>query len=143
MHYAEPLDDPDFSGLQLQFTTKEPKYTAGILLLGRSNLYIPPNTPTTHGDANCKPDIPAWIHVFAYRTHAHSFGNVISGYKKGKSSEEWSMIAKGNPQWPQAFYPMKKEVIIAPGDTVAARCSYNTTGHDSAVTIGIFSDLKP
>jgi len=136
VHYAEPLDDPDFSGLQLQFTTKEPKYTAGILLLGRSNLYIPPNTPTTHGDANCKPDIPAWIHVFAYRTHAHSFGNVISGYKKGKSSEEWSMIAKGNPQWPQAFYPMKKEVIIAPGDTVAARCSYNTTGHDSAVTIG-------
>ena len=46
------------------------------------------------------------------------------------------MIAKGNPQWPQAFYPMEKEMIIAPGDTVAARCSYNTTGHDSPVKIG-------
>jgi hypothetical protein len=139
VHYAEPLSDADHSGLQLQFTTRQPKYTAGIFLLGVGTLHIPPNTPSTHGDANCKANIPSFIHVFAYRTHAHSYGNVISGYKKSKSSGEWSFIAKGNPQWPQAFYPMKKEVIIVPGDTVAARCSYNTTGHDSPVKIGATS----
>ena len=33
------------------------------------------------------------------------------------------MVAKGNPNWPQAFYPMAREMVVNPGDILAARCS--------------------
>ena len=81
------------------------------------------------------------MHVFAYRTHAHSLGSVISGYRWRTSlsmtsvtcpsarytpgdrdqEEQWKMIAKGNPNWPQAFYPMDEQMVVNPGDTLAAR----------------------
>ena len=35
--------------------------------------------------------------------------------------EQWKMIAKGNPNWPQAFYPMDEQMVVNPGDTLAAR----------------------
>ena len=31
------------------------------------------------------------------------------------------MIAKGNPNWPQAFYPMDEQMVVNPGDSLAAR----------------------
>ena len=37
-----------------RFSTTKPKYTAGMMLLGRSNLDIPAYTPVIHGDANCQ-----------------------------------------------------------------------------------------
>ena len=81
------------------------------------------------------------MHVFAYRTHAHSLGSVISGYRWRTSvsstsmtcpcprytpgdrdqEEQWQMVAKGNPNWPQAFYPMDEQMVVNPGDTLAAR----------------------
>jgi len=136
VHYSEPLDEPDYSGLTLRFTTTEPKYTAGIFLLGRSNLHIPGDTETTHADANCKVEAKNPLHVFAYRAHAHSYGSVISGYRYSAEEKEWSFVAKGNPQWPQAFYPLKNEETVNPGEFLAARCSYNTTGHHENVKIG-------
>jgi hypothetical protein len=63
------------------------------------------------------------IKVFAFRTHAHGSGVVITGYRY--SSEEFKMIGKGNPQWPQAFFPrVGGSIVINPGDFVSATCTY-------------------
>ncbi len=37
-----------------------------------------------HADACCDVKTPAPIHLFAYRTHAHALGKVITGYKISK-----------------------------------------------------------
>ena len=51
-------------------------------------------------------------------------------------SREYTEIAKGNPQWPQAFYPIEKNVTVNPGDFLVARCTYNSTGTDKYTNIG-------
>ena len=53
VHYAKPLSDDDHSGISLKIVETAPKYTAGMFLLLRSHLDIPPETAVTHGDANC------------------------------------------------------------------------------------------
>jgi len=136
VHYMKPLNDPDQSGISLNIVDTAPKYTAGMFLLLRSHLDIPPETAATHGDVNCAANIRSPIHVFAYRTHAHTLGSVISGYRYSASDGQWSMLAKGNPNWPQAFYPMEKEEIVNPGEILAARCTYDSRGHSTMTKIG-------
>jgi len=89
-----------------------------------------------HGDVNCKlpSDIP--LHMFAYRTHAHSLSPVITGYVYNQKGHTYREIARGSPQWPQAFYPMKKVQTVSPGEIVTARCTYNSTGVNHATNIG-------
>ena len=67
----------------------------------------------------------------------------------------YRQIAAGSPQWPQAFYPMKKINTVQPGEVVTARytlpssllflvifflhgsrCSYNSTGVNHETHIG-------
>merc|ERR1719220_75877 len=48
----------------------------------------------------------------------------------------YRQIAAGSPQWPQAFYPMKKIDTVQPGEVVTARCSYNSTGVNHETHIG-------
>jgi len=136
VHYAHPLLAPDHSGIRIKLVDKAPKYTAGMFLLLRSHLDIPADTTGIHGDVNCQASIRSPIHVFAYRTHAHTLGSVISGYRYSPQSREWTMLAKGNPNWPQAFYPMQHTETVNPGEILAARCTYNTTGHHTPTRIG-------
>merc|ERR1719322_1039338 len=135
VHYAKPQQN-DNSGLAVLVRQTKPKYTAGMFLLLRSYLEIPPFTPAVHGDVNCQANLRSPIHVFAYRTHAHTLGSVISGYRYSASDGQWSMLAKGNPNWPQAFYPMEKEEIVNPGEILAARCTYDSRGHSTMTKIG-------
>jgi len=136
VHYAHPLLSPDHSGIKIRFVDTAPQYTAGMYLLMRSQLNIPPDTTNIHGDVNCQANIRSPIHVFAYRTHAHTLGSVISGYRYSPQSQEWKLLAKGNPNWPQAFYPMQTTLTVNPGEMLAARCTYNTTGHHTQTKIG-------
>ena len=57
VHYAKPLKEPDNSGISIMFVDTAPKYTAGMFLLLRSYLNIPPETQATHGDVNCAAQI--------------------------------------------------------------------------------------
>ena len=45
-------------------------------------------------------------------------------------------FARGNPQWPQAFYPVTNSVTLVPGDFFVARCTYNTTDNPNPTFIG-------
>ena len=105
-----------------------------MLLLFRSWMQIPPNTPMYHGDMNCKITQPKF-HPFAFRTHSHAFGTVTTGYKYSPRTGQMTEFARGNPQWPQAFYPVKTDITFEPGDYIIGRCSYNTTGVNREVRI--------
>lgn len=89
-----------------------------------------------HFETACPNDEPIEIYPFAFRTHTHKLGLVVSGYRIEKSTNQWEMIGKGDPQKPQMFYPVKKNIPIKQGDWVAARCTmYNYQEHD--VQIGM------
>ncbi len=128
---------------------------AGILLLERSTLEFPSKTESTkivhfsklcsnflnriksleiHGDMNCPLASSQPIFPFAFRTHTHKLGVVLSGYKLDEN-DEFVEIGKGNPQWPQAFYPVQnKNITILPNDYVVARCTYSTMNIDQSMS---------
>ena len=60
---------------------------------------LPLFSSDVHSDIACKYDGVANIHPFAFRTHAHGLGKVITGYLIRNG--EWTVIAQGDPQWPQ------------------------------------------
>ena len=136
VHYAHQITEPDYTSLSLTYQESPTKYSAGILLMLRSYLNIPANTPVTHGDVNCKLPSNVPLHLFAYRTHAHSLSPVITGYVYNEEGHQYREIARGSPQWPQAFYPMKKVQTVYPKDIITARCTYNSTGVNHATNIG-------
>ena len=53
------------------------------------------------------------LKAFAFRVHAHAHGDVNSAYKVDE--HEWTPLAIGDPQWPQAFYPFDNTVEIKDG----------------------------
>lgn len=88
-----------------------------------------------HGDINCLLESPAPIHPFAFRVHAHKLATVIAGYKVEENGD-FTLIGKGNPQWPQAFYPVEKNITVEPRQMLAARCTYSTTTFPNTTRIG-------
>ena len=112
IHYAKPLPDADHTGLSLQYQREETKYQAGILLMLRGGLSIPPNTASTfilgergcnkclqavtHGDVNCVLPSNTPLHMFGYRTHAHALGSVITGYVYNEKNHKWAGQRHGN-----------------------------------------------
>eukprot|EP00057_Strongylocentrotus_purpuratus_P006222 XP_011660696.1 PREDICTED: peptidyl-glycine alpha-amidating monooxygenase A isoform X1 [Strongylocentrotus purpuratus] len=129
MHYGDKLDhlkgtSGDHSGISLIMTHTPQPYIGGIYLLWSGDINIPAHSTNVHSDIACKYDSSANIHPFAFRAHAHDLGKVITGYLIRNG--EWTVIAKGSPKWPQAFYPIGESYTIQPGDILAARCTYDS-----------------
>lgn len=61
--------------------------------------------------------------MFAFRVHAHASGEVNTAYRVRQ--HEWTRIAKGDPQWPQAFYPTENVFDLKDGDTLVGSCTYH------------------
>ncbi|KAK2888647.1 peptidyl-glycine alpha-amidating monooxygenase B isoform X2 [Channa argus] len=123
----------DCSGLTLQMTSKPQPFIAGIYLLMSVDTVILPGKRVTDADIAC--DYTSYpIYPFAFRTHTHHLGKVVSGYRirDGK----WTLIGRQSPQLPQAFYPANKEVSVKYGDTIAARCVFTGEGRTSKTYIG-------
>ncbi|XP_018523411.1 peptidyl-glycine alpha-amidating monooxygenase isoform X3 [Lates calcarifer] len=127
----------DCSGLTLRMTSKPQPFIAGIYLLMSVDTVILPGKKVTNADIAC--DYTSYpIYPFAFRTHTHHLGKVVTGYRirDGK----WSLIGRQSPQLPQAFYPANKEVNVKYGDTIAARCVFTGEGRTSKTYIGGTSD---
>ncbi|CAH3014635.1 unnamed protein product [Porites evermanni] len=125
----------DYSGVDLETTTVAPRHLAAIHL-SASGGYIEAKRAAWHLDVGCNYGGSPVMHPFAFRVHAHKLGTVISGYKVRDGV--WTLIGKGDPQRPQAFYPVKseKDLSIQMGDTIAARCTYNSTQKNDITYIG-------
>ena len=61
---------------------------------------------------------------------------LIIGMKTDGETRESKIIADGDPQKPQAFYPLKEIVTIKPGDSLFARCTYDSTSKTRSTQIG-------
>lgn len=136
VHYLHKLPEKtyDRSGVTMRLTRSPQPYLAGIQLIASGKGLIPKHTGRSIIDITCQVDRN--INVFAYRVHAHSLGRVIVGYRYNPNTAEWTVLSRGNPQWPQAFYPTSEIYTITPDDYLAARCVYNSTFRDIDTTIG-------
>ncbi|XP_072310099.1 peptidyl-glycine alpha-amidating monooxygenase isoform X2 [Eucyclogobius newberryi] len=128
----------DCSGLSLTLTTKPQPFFAGIYLLMTVDTVIPPGNKVTNADSACEYTSLSPMYPFAYRTHTHHLGKVVSGYRVRDG--KWTLIGRQSPQLPQAFYPANKDVDIKYGDTLAARCVFTGEGKTSETRIGGTSD---
>ncbi|XP_034997375.1 peptidyl-glycine alpha-amidating monooxygenase isoform X2 [Hippoglossus stenolepis] len=127
----------DCSGLSLRMTSKPQPFIAGIYLLMSVDTVILPGKKVTNADVAC--DYSSYpIYPFAFRTHTHHLGKVVSGYRIRNG--RWSLIGRQSPQLPQAFYRANPEVDVKYGDTVAARCVFTGEGRTSKTYIGGTSD---
>ncbi|XP_061836617.1 peptidyl-glycine alpha-amidating monooxygenase B isoform X1 [Nerophis lumbriciformis] len=127
----------DCSGLTLRMTTKPQPFIAGIFLLMSKDAVILPGKTVTNADVAC--DYASYpIYPFAFRTHTHGLGKVVSGYRLRNG--EWSLIGRQSPQLPQAFYPSNRDVDVKYGDILAARCMFTGEGRSEKTYIGGTSD---
>jgi len=128
VHYARALkkNEKDYSGIGIHMTRSRVKHSAEIYMLGSGEAKIPPRSIGFHANFACRYRRPYDMVPFAYRTHAHSTGRVISGYRVRRG--KWKLIGIGNPQLPQAFYPIppKERTVVHKGDIIAGRCTYDT-----------------
>ncbi|XP_066967687.1 peptidylglycine alpha-hydroxylating monooxygenase isoform X2 [Macrobrachium rosenbergii] len=139
VHYAsvEKFKDgsTDDSGVFLYYTeTPQPK-AAGVLLLGTGGRINPKSVE--YMETACTLDEDKVIHPFAFRTHTHALGRVVSGYKVTRDgiTDKWELIGKKDPQLPQMFYPVANDLTLSKGDTVAARCTMQSN-RDRITRIG-------
>merc|ERR1711936_1168179 len=134
VHYASVDHIPqegDDSGVFLQYTEQELPRTAGVLLMGTGG--SAPAHSTTYFETACEIEDQRQIHPFAFRTHTHSLGRVVSGWRV-RNNQDWTLIGKKSPQVPQMFYPVETDITLSAGDVVAARCTMvNTRGRTTMV----------
>lgn len=60
-------------------------------------------------ESACEINEKKTIHPFAYRTHTHSLGKVVSGYRvrtDNNGEDQWTLLGKRDPLTPQMFYPV-------------------------------------
>ncbi|XP_037945702.1 peptidylglycine alpha-hydroxylating monooxygenase [Teleopsis dalmanni] len=134
VHYAhiDKFKDgsTDDSGVFISYTTKQLNKRAGVILLGTAGL-IPPMA-VEHMETACEINEHKTIYPIAYRTHTHSLGKVVSGYRvraNEKGVQQWTLLGKRNPLTPQMFYPVENKDPIVFGDHLAARCTMKSTRH--------------
>lgn len=124
VHYASVDRIPasgDESGVVLTYTDSPMRKRAGVYFVGTGGVI--PSKRTTYMESSCQLNTDQTIHPFAFRTHTHALGRVVSGWKVSPDME-WNLIGKKDPQLPQMFYPVENSTMtLTGGDYVAARCT--------------------
>ncbi|KAM9456628.1 peptidyl-glycine alpha-amidating monooxygenase B isoform 2-T4 [Clarias gariepinus] len=137
IHYGDVYNfkdhHKDCSGLTLRMTSKPQPFIAGMYLMMSVDTVIPPGKTVVNADIACNyQSYP--MYPFAFRTHTHRLGKVVSGYRVRKG--EWTLIGRQSPQLPQAFYPASNAIDVRYGDTLAARCVFTGEGKTTKTQIG-------
>lgn len=123
----------DCSGLTLRMTSKPQPFIAGMYLMMSLDTIIPPGKKVTNADIACTyKSFP--MYPFAFRTHTHSLGKVVSGYRIRNG--QWTQIGRQSPLLPQAFYPATNTIDVKNGDILAARCMFTGEGRTTNTEIG-------
>lgn len=105
------------------------------MIMVTGDITIPPREKVYKTDISCKYKGPS-INVFAYRVHAHVHGDVNTAYLI--HNHEWTKVAQGDPQWPQAFYPLDKKIEVNEDDILVGRCVYHNN-EDRTIYAGYIS----
>jgi peptidylglycine monooxygenase len=131
IHYLAILRN-DKSGNQLLMSRKPRKYQAGVMLGGTSQIYLKPKSHTVRAHFSCHYNGPP-LSIFAARVHAHQWARVNSLYRVRDGVI--SQVVKGDPQWPQSFYPLASPVDIQDGDYLVGQCVYDNDD-DRVIRVG-------
>lgn len=139
IHYSKkfPEGKTDNSGLHLLYTEQPQPKLAGVLLFGVGG-FIPPKS-ITYMETECQLNEMKVIHPFAYRTHTHSLGRVVSGYvirRDDNGVDHWILLGKRDPLTPQMFYPVFDTSPITYGDRLAARCTMDSRERNRITQVG-------
>uniref|UniRef100_A0AAY5EK14 Peptidylglycine alpha-amidating monooxygenase n=1 Tax=Electrophorus electricus TaxID=8005 RepID=A0AAY5EK14_ELEEL len=118
--------------LILYLPSRQP-YVAGMYLMMSLDTVIPPGKTVTNADIACT-YLSYPMYPFAFRTHTHRLGKVVSGYRIRNG--QWMLIGRQSPQLPQAFYPVSNAIDVRYGDTLAARCVFTGEGRTGKTRIG-------
>jgi len=130
--FLPPQNGHDSSGITLVTTDHPMPKTAGVYLMGTAGS-IPAHS-IEYMETECQYNGRQELHPFAFRTHTHTHGEVVSGYRirDGK----WTEIGRMSPKKPQMFYnATTQDLVIKSGDILAARCTMRNDG-DKKVYIG-------
>ncbi|KAK3586826.1 hypothetical protein CHS0354_020042 [Potamilus streckersoni] len=131
--FLPPNNKTDSSGITMTTTNTEMPRRAGVYLLGTSGII--PSHSTVYMETACNFDEDVVLHPFAFRTHTHSLGKVVSGYVIHDG--QWREIGRQDPHKPQMFYNATTPGLeIKKGDILAARC---TMQNDKDVDVSIGS----
>ncbi|CAF4931453.1 unnamed protein product, partial [Rotaria sp. Silwood1] len=131
IHYLSSIVN-DKSGNQLIISRKPRKYQAGVMLAGTSQIFIKPKTHSIRTPFSCRYNGPS-ISIFAARVHAHQWARVNSLYRVRDGVI--TQIVKGDPQWPQSFYPLPSPIEIQNDDYLVGQCVYDNDD-DHIVRVG-------
>ncbi|KAL8606904.1 hypothetical protein ACOMHN_048700 [Nucella lapillus] len=130
--FLPPLNKKDSSGLTLVTTDVPKKRLAGVYLMLTDGMI--PQGKTEYLETACAfPGDGVVIHPFAFRTHTHTLGRVVSGYRIRNG--QWKEIGRQDPRKPQMFYNVTNPgITVQKGDILAARCTMeNKLDHDVAI----------
>uniref|UniRef100_A0A672MXP2 Peptidylglycine alpha-amidating monooxygenase n=1 Tax=Sinocyclocheilus grahami TaxID=75366 RepID=A0A672MXP2_SINGR len=108
-------------------------FIAGMYLMMSVDTVIPPGKKVTNADIACT-YTSSPMYPFAFRTHTHSLGKVVSGYRVRNG--QWTQIGRQSPLLPQAFYPVTNTIDVRNGDILAARCVFTGEGRTAVTQIG-------
>lgn len=78
-----------------------------------------------HMETTCTIEENKVLHPFAFRVHTHSLGKAVSAYRIRDGN--WTLLGKRDPMKPQMFYPVNNTEPIKIGDTLAARCTMQSS----------------
>jgi len=132
VHYMHALTEPDTSGVTLHSTEHTMPREAHVILLATDGTIGAKSTDDF--DTVCSIEDQVELHPFAFRTHTHQHGKVVSGWLI--RDNKWTLIGKKDPQQPQMFYPVaNSSITIRQGDALAARC-HLVNNEDRSVQIG-------
>ncbi|CAI4227633.1 unnamed protein product [Auanema sp. JU1783] len=135
VHYAQPFagNVKDYSGVTLHISQKPTANLAAVMLFV-SGQPIPPGQAQHQNNISCVYESPTDIHPFAFRTHTHAMGRVVSAYNKHNNI--WAKIGARNPQWPQLFEEVHDPLTIKNGDIMAASCRFDSHDKTNWVPMG-------
>ncbi|XP_013413906.1 peptidylglycine alpha-hydroxylating monooxygenase-like [Lingula anatina] len=131
-NFVPPKSGSDHSGITMKVTETEQPKRAGVYLLGTDGRLDPHET--VYMEAACKITEDFVMHPFAFRTHAHTHGQVNAGYRVREG--QWTEVGRQTPKKPQMFYnTTDPDLTVREGDYLAARCTM-TNDEDRTVYVG-------
>ncbi|CAG9534227.1 unnamed protein product [Cercopithifilaria johnstoni] len=139
VHYMGKVG-PDYSGVSIESTIEPLDKQASTLLMVTGGT-LPANKRETFETA-CIVNEDIEMHPFAFRTHTHRHGEMVSGWvvrQNEYGQDNWELIGERNPLLPQMFERVNKNITIRQGDVIAARCVLNNK-EDREITVGNTAD---
>jgi len=129
----------DTSGVIVDYQAAPTDFSAGIV-----SLHVHGKIPAgslAYWDSACRLLGSTPIQPWAFLGHTHHLGQLVTGWQVSENMT-WTGLGISNPQQPQRFNPIANEMILVPGDILAARCVMKSDDTENDVSQGLSSKME-